>query len=416
MRNRKLLTLVAFAALTACATGPVAITYDEASAFERSLLAQETVAPKRPELLFVQPVNKSEDCKLPTSQDQLNRPNFRAFWDGGCKDGFAFGLGRDIAISDTHHVEEITIHDGTGDNWSQPAVTFDFVNSMVAYGIGGKEFPERTVLLEKMDNSLSGFNALQTLSVVDKLGNSYVVQSSAFNPERVFFLSENNGAIIYKFTDLSAAPAISPDALVFSTELVDPRTNKSGGVGGAVFANGTAKHYKFVDGKIEQTSLPSAYTDHLIGKFEKIWAATSNVGVTLQSAGQIEREYLYKACNGEREIEGMDNATYSKICTWRDQFKEPYAEASANYQQQLQTMRQQAATAEQQRQIQQLIVLQQQLVQQQRSQQTRSELNQSTQQILEGVRSRPAPQVAPLLPPGGDKVICSTIGSITTCR
>lgn len=416
MKNRALFVLGAFAALAACATGPSAISYDEAAAFERSLLARKTVTPKRPEPLFVQPVNKSEDCKLPTTQDQLDRTNFRAFWDGECKDGFAFGLGRDIAISDTHHVEEITIHDGTGDNWSKPAVTFDFVNSIVAYGIGGKEFPERTVLLEKMDNSLSGFNALQTLSVVDELGNSYVVQSSAFSPERVFFLSGNNGAIIYKFTDLSAAPAISPDALVFSTELVDPRTNTSGGVGGAIFANGTAKHYKFVDGQIEQTSLPSAYTDHLIGKFEKIWAATSNVGVTLQSVGQIEREYLYTACNGEREIEGLDNATYFKICTWRDQFKEPYAEASAAYQQQLQTMRQQAATAEQQRQVQQLIALQQQLVQQQRSQQTRSELNQATQQILEGVRSRPAPQVAPLLPPGGDKVICNTIGSITICR
>ena len=120
MKNLKQFTLAAYVALAACATGPQAITYEEASAFERSLLARETAPPERPELLFVQPVNKTESCKLPTSQGQLDRPNFRAFWDGECKDGFAFGLGRDIAISDTHHVEEITIHDGTGDNWSQP--------------------------------------------------------------------------------------------------------------------------------------------------------------------------------------------------------------------------------------------------------------------------------------------------------
>ena len=155
---------------------------------------------------------------------------------------------------------------------------------------------------------------------------------------------------------------------------------------------------------------------YLIEKFQRIWTATSNVGETLQSAGQIEREYLYKACNGDREIEGLDNATYSKICTWREQFQEPYAEASATYQQKLQTLRQQAATAEQQRQIQQLIALQQQLVQQQRGQQIRSELNQTTQQILEGVRNTPGPQVAPILPPGGDKVICTTVGRVTTCR
>lgn len=367
MSIRRLLPIFSVVVIAACASGPKEMTYDEASTFERSLLSRETAAAERPTVLFVQPSNKIEDCKLPTTQDQIDRPNFQAYWDGKCRNGFAYGLGRDIAISDTHHYEEITVHTGTDDNWSQPAVTIDFANSQVAYRVGGKKFPKRTVLIQNMETSLSGFNSTVTLYEVDEKGNSYVVQTSEFNPTKLYFLTENNGAITYKFTDLSTAPAITPDALVFSSELLDPKTNASGGVGVVVFANGTARHYRVVNGQPEPTSLPKAYTDHLAEKFNQIRSATTNAGAKLQSAAQIEREYLYKACDGEREIEGLDQTTYSKICTWRDQFKEPYAQASAAYQQRLQTMRQQAATAVQQRQIQQLIELQQQMAQQQRS-------------------------------------------------
>ena len=134
MKMRKLSYLVSIASVVACATSayagskPKAINYQEASEFERSLLARPAAAPPPPEKLYVQPANKTEPCKLPTTRDQLERPNFRAYWDGECRNGFAFGLGRDIAMSDTHHVEEITIHDGTGGDWSAPRVDYDFVN------------------------------------------------------------------------------------------------------------------------------------------------------------------------------------------------------------------------------------------------------------------------------------------------
>jgi len=126
-----------FIAGCASSGGPRMISYEEASEFENSLRAREK-APISLDRVFTQPVNKTEPCKLPSSPDQLARDNFRAYWDGDCKNGFAYGLGRDIAISDTHHYEEITIHDGTGDNWSQPRVFYDFVNNFVRYAVGGE--------------------------------------------------------------------------------------------------------------------------------------------------------------------------------------------------------------------------------------------------------------------------------------
>lgn len=93
--------------LTACATGPRKVSMAEAMVPGNQLLSTTTkkqLAPLQPEKLYTQPVNKTEPCKLPTDKSQLERNNFRAYWDGTCKNGYAYGLGRDIALSDTHHL------------------------------------------------------------------------------------------------------------------------------------------------------------------------------------------------------------------------------------------------------------------------------------------------------------------------
>lgn len=429
MNMQKLLPLAAFAVLAGYATPgqsaskPKSISHKEASAFELSLLARESAAPKAPEKVYAQPANKVEACRVPTTQDQLGRPNFRAYWDGECKNGFAFGLGRDIAISYTHHVEEITIHDGSGDNWSQPRVAYDYVNNVVSYAVGGSQFPAQTVLAEKMDNPVSGFNAIQTLSVVDELGKAFAIQSSPFNPKRIYLNTRTDGSILFRFSDNSAAPVTDHNAVIFAAEILDPKSNTRGGVAIARYANGAVQHFKIVNGATVPIKLPTTYTDHFQAKYQEISDATSRASNILQRAQQIEREYLFKACNGKSSINGLDNANYTKICTWRDQFKEPYATASANYQRQLEGLKQQAATSEQQRQIQQQIALQQQMLQQQRNQQAwnalsqaNQQLQQQTQQTMQTVNSWQAPQVQPITPPGGNKVICNTIGSIITCR
>lgn len=429
MKMGKLSCLVSIAGVVACATSayaaskPKAISYQDASEFERSLLARTAVLPSPPEKLYVQPANKTEPCKLPTTRDQLERSNFRAYWDGECRNGFAFGLGRDIAMSDTHHVEEITIQDGTGGDWSAPRVDYDYVNNMVVYAVGGSQFPAVTQLAEEMVNSINGFNALQTLSVIDGQGNGYFIQSAAFNPQRNFLLTQNYDALAFKFSDNSTAPVVNPNAATFAIEIIDPKTNTPGGISVARYANGAVGHFKLVNGKPEPVRLPTAYTEHLQAKYQEIATATASASATLQRAQQIEREYLYKACNGKGTVRGLDQADYTKICTWRDQFKEPYALASANYQRQLESLQQRAASAEQQRQIQQQIAMQQYIVQQQRNQeawnginQTNRQLQQQTQQTLQGIQGWQAPQVQPIIPPGGDKIICNTIGTIITCR
>jgi hypothetical protein len=218
-------------------------------------------------------------------------------------------------------------------------------------------------------------------------------------------------------------PTTDPNPAIFTAEVVDPQSSMARGFGFGRVASGSIYHVKIENGAYENISLPDAYINHLWAKYQAILTASSAANAKLQQAQQIEREYLFKACDGKSGIDGLDNATYTKICTWREQFREPYAIAAANYQRQLETLRQQAATADQQRQIQQQIALQQQMLRQQQDQQVWNRLNQTSQQlqqqtdqILGGITNRQAPQVQQPTTSNGEVVVCNSVGSIVICR
>ncbi len=425
MNSNIFFSFAAIVVISGCATsgGPRQLSYEEASAFENSLRERSTQLPTYGDF-FTQPVNKAEPCKLPSSKDQMERPNFRAYWDGDCRNGFAFGIGRDIAMSDTHHYEEITIHDGTGDNWSNPSVFFDFVNNLVRYRVGGEKFPAHAQLQEQFIQSYDGLSVEQTIAVADEYGNVSIVNSWPFDTQRHYRSTDVHRNYELRFSDNTAAPVVGHNSQVFVVEFIDPHSNAKGGVAIARFANGQVGHFKIVNGEpVEKVVLPAEYVSHIENVYQSVRNNTASAASRLQTAQQIEREYLYRVCNGQGSIVGLSQDAYTKVCTWRDQFKTSYALASERFQKQLESMRAQAATADQQRQAQQQIALQQDMLQQQQSQQawnqlsqTTQQLRQTSQQILQNVMSWQAPQVQPLTRPGQNRFVCRTIGSITTCN
>lgn len=420
--------------MTGCAStaqrGPTArtINYEEATAFERGLRNSQLPSIERPKFThFVQPTNKKEPCKVPSSQDQMDRNNFRAFWDGGCKDGYAFGLGRDIAISDTHHTEEITIHNGTGNNIDSPAVLYDFVNNRALYRAPADKFPASSWMKEEIQNSESGFFVSYTTGVTDESGNSSIAINSPLRPTRILVNDRRN--VAYRFTDNSGFPAVDLGAASFSAETIDPRTQVAGGVVIVRHFSGEVRHLKLGGASPETVVLPPEYTNELSGKIKSVQDALAPAQSNLERVRQMEREYLYLACNGKHSIDGLDNQIATKICTWRGQFKAPYEKALAKYTSDMEGLKQKAEAATQQRLAQQQIDVQQKRLQQQQTQlevqQITNALNQfglqmqnSNQQMLNNVINQPAPQVnfTPFTAPGGNSIRCVTVGSVTNCR
>jgi hypothetical protein len=400
------------------------VKYSEAVAFEQSL-GDLAAMPSPPDRIYVQPLNKNEPCKLPTSKEQLERTNFRAYWDGKCRDGYAYGLGRDIAISDTHHYEEITIHNGKGDNFNAPAVNYDFVNNSVVYRMGSESFPAHSMFGEYIQNDYNSFNVMYSAGILDAEGNALITQGSPFNPTRV--LINDNRRIVYKFTDNTSAPIVNPSAPIFVAETLDSKSKRPGGFSIVRYGNGQIRHFKVENGQFEPVSLPEEYLSIVNRKYHEVTLAYREASSKIESARKMEREYLHMACDGGYEFDGVDLEISSKICTWRNQFKEPFNDALAKYNIELEDQKRTAQSIEQQQKYQEQIALQQSIIDQQRSQQAFQEsmnalsdlgkqMQNSGMQMQQYFLNQPPPQVAPLSLPGSNQINCVNVGLVTNCR
>ena len=432
MRSVKLVALGSVLMAGCATTGQQAPTaralnYEEATAFERGLKSSvpAELSRQRP-THFVQPANKKENCKLPTTQDQIDRRNFRAYWDGQCKDGYAFGLGRDIAISDTHHTEEITIHNGTGDNIGSPSVGYDLVNAKVQYYAPTGKFPAASWMNEEIYNNGPNFFVSFTTGVTDESGNSSIAVNSPLRPTRQ--LISDRRSVAYRFTDNSRLPAVDPLAVSFSAETLDPKTKLPGGVAIIRHANGQVRHLKLTGSTPEAVTLPADYVNGLIRTQKTTQDALTRAHSDLERARQIEREYLYLACNGKHTIDGLEVEIATKLCNWRSQFKDPYEKSLAKYTSEIESLRLRVEAAAQQRLAQQQTDLQQRRLQQQQSQAEIQQISNALgqfglqmqnygQQMLNSVSSQPVPQVnfAPFAPQGNNSVRCVTVGIVTNC-
>lgn len=422
------LTLFSIVILSAgCATTNSqfrSVKYSEVIEFEQSLRALADM-PSPPEKLYVQPLNKSEPCKLPTSKEQQERKNFKAYWDGQCKNGYAYGLGRDIAISDTHHYEEITIHDGNGDNFNAPRVFYDFVNNSVVYRMGSETFPAHSMFGEYIQNDYNGFNVMYSTGTLGVEGNALITQGSPFNPGRV--LINDDRRIVYKFSDNTSAPIVNPSAPIFVAETLDSKSKRPGGFSIVRYGNGQIRHFKVKDGQFEPVSLPEEYLALVNKKYNEVTLAYREASSKIESARRMEREYLHMACSGNYKIDGLNVEISSKICSWRSQFQEPFNDALAKYNLMLEEQKRTAQSIEQQQKYQEQIALQQRIIDQQRSQQAfqdsmnalsdlGKQMQNSGMQMQQYFLNQSPPQVAPLSLPGSNQVNCVNVGSVTNCR
>lgn len=405
--------------VTGCETNGIRnISFEEAAAFESLLLARDRQAIEQPEKLFTQPVNKTEPCKLPTSQDQLDRKNFRAYWDGDCKNGFAYGLGRDIAISDTHHYEEITIHNGSDQlTVNRPYVFYDFVNTSTDYGVEGKSYSARSGMYRRIENNQENFNVRNLLYLTDEFGNVFFGELSPFDP--IKYYGKRQGNVTYQLTDFTDQPSASNFASRL-VEILDNKTGVAGGVRIIRFKDGSVNHERLdSNGQVvERIIIPQDYLNHLQSKLTEIDEAIAAANISVQNAQQMEREYLYMACSGKHSIKGLDNEAATKICTWGNQFKNSYATASANYQRRLENMRQQAAIDERQLQIQRQIMYQQAQAQAEGNRRAMTDLGQAFQDAAENMRrnTEALRDTEKSLYPANTNTTClNTLGGVVHC-
>lgn len=112
-------------------------------------------------ITWLQPENKKESCKIfdqhPLSETGVTE---RVLWDGNCKDGYAFGLGREFLVKDTGSVSAVATYVG-GD--ARPTYHSQSAYSTKSFAYGE---PERGMsAIARTGNISTSENYMQALTV-----------------------------------------------------------------------------------------------------------------------------------------------------------------------------------------------------------------------------------------------------------
>lgn len=425
----RLTALSALLVLAGCGSLPQqlkTIGPEEADAFEKAATAQWKASDRgqqaRPEPIYAQPLNKTEPCKLPTTSDQLTRSNLKVYWDGECKNGFANGLGRDIAISDTHHYEEIAYHHGTGqpqagDSWA----FFDFAAKAAVY--------RRLVS--------NNHEPVQVTEVFrpDERGNPYTVVKRRIEGNAVYEVNRipeltlpvtivyAGDGLFYKHTDWTNVPH-APYAGTF--EVFEMQSRRQSPWTLVADKAGQLHGFETQGGQRQKVNLPEEYAKRILDKAREVQATEHQMDDAYAHAKSMEREYLYGVCENNRQSPGIPQETYTKICSLMKDNEGAKHTALATY----------AAAAE--KQAQQAAQQAAQLAARQEGQRTEAarqrseaastlnsalaEFNRSMSQMRENAEqmNRSFEATSPSVPsfgPRSNRVLnCMNIGGITTCR
>lgn len=259
---------------------------------------------------WVQPVNKKEKCKIYLGYDKANAEkalNADYYWDGACRDGFAYGIGREFTRSDGAVTEDLAEYKNPG---QEPTYYYhkDKLQGMSVTGIFNSQVNTGQGYIYQ-ENS-SGFNYVQVAGVEDKEQN--VTYLSTYDPITTTsrYVKQYPGfAYAFDFNSLNGTGT----AYLMNTRTNEPAPyaylyNNQGAHQGLRKAAPTAQ--------VENVTLPESYWHRLMAVKQEIDAQLNQSTLTgrVNRGEMIKKEYIAKKCSARAAAPFASWPDYFDIC------------------------------------------------------------------------------------------------------
>ncbi len=412
-------------AVMGCATNKSGIsrtiTEQEAFAFEDAqktgwkpkVRDYDAMVPK----VFAQPLNKKEDCLVPMSETYTKAPNFKSYWDGSCKDGFAYGLGRDIMRSDTAEVDAVTVYEAGARNvYGKNIYAIVFHERTVgSFAFGPAEQPYMSVMKEAI--TAEGFLRELVYFPTSDDTSSTTVTALLGTKYPTAFIRQKQGLNLYAINWQENSPT---SAIKYDIRPVDSVKNTK-----SPYLSGLLKTNVFVTlsdtgGQQSSVNVPDSYRAHLERLVNDAFIGKARGEDSLIKVEQMQTRYFEKACIAT-ETNGIPVDIYRQACKFKATLAESLnaavsayntssAEAIEQQQRKAQaafnTLQLQAAKRAQQAANAQSLADQ--------LSQTANELNRSATAAAQQAAQFPQPQV--WQPPQKQTTTCIRTGNVVHCR
>jgi hypothetical protein len=412
------LLLTTSALLSGCGTllGKPMVADEDALKFVRDFDEAEKKAAQtteKPQALvkWVQAANKKEACKIyigyyDPKDDMTLDPKFKLYWDGECKDGYAYGLGREFAKGNMLDMESLAEYTG---GQVKPTYYLDIDKLINKQMIGDVENNKAAIItVEKKGLD----TAYETLLLIEKNGVVYGLSTTSAYETSSLFKQIGATGTAYRHTKY----ATSEDK--YTTEV----EKKPVGYTIVRYKNGAVKH---VDARtLQEVVLPQSYLNAFQRNISEAESAIQEIKPSLQLAENKKAYYKSLICKDSVKVDFMPDSEYKMICT-PDEYLTPFMPAIKETRAKYEKKKLEYLAAEQQQQ--QLELQRQAQVAQAKAisdQQTSLQLQQLNQnlfnnnmQMLNKIQNsnnsfiQPIPSYAPSKP-----INCYQIGNITQCR
>lgn len=271
---------------------------------------------------WIQPKNKKEPCKIFVSyldEDYTKDDSYKLFWDGGCKNGYAHGLGREIEKADLINRWQIGIYrngkpNGYGMQYNN---LHDIViEGEMNYDENKLDYQVHRKVFEKNGdvNIIYRSGAMGT----PLLPNLYIETSPFWNNTLVSKKTYPN--FYYQFRDFTKNDLSQLD---FGFEIINSKTNQRDGWGYEKFKNQKIVNGEYIDGKpYREMGIPSNFLEETYKKYmtkadsiiNEIRIANNKALEAQEHAQLIKKQYINKICKDSVRVSFMDNDEYKVVC------------------------------------------------------------------------------------------------------
>ncbi len=329
-----------------------AVSEEEAFAQERQFLAEyqanKALYQDAKAEAWVQPVNKKEQCRIYLGYDKSNQEkalNTEYYWDGACKEGFAYGIGREFVRSDDAVTEDLAEYKAPG---QEPTYYYhkDKLTGFTATGISNSQ--KTAIQGFTYGENGSDFKYMQVASVVDR--EQYINYLIYQDPIAGIVRKGKeypNFAFVFEFNQLNNQGG----AYLLNKKINEPApygffiTSNTGSYRGVRKASFTAQP--------EAVILPESYWAEFVRVLTEIEKQLNDATLTrsVNRADMIKKEYIAQKCHTKAAAPFASWPDYFDICH-EDKF---LAEVAKKVSAKIEERNAQMAALAQQRQQQALI-------------------------------------------------------------
>ena len=309
--------LVMSAFFSGCATTTPTIPTvndNEAIKYENEYLSEYESLKKNfsnsPTIKWVQPSNKNEPCKvyvgIDPNKDKTVDENYKIFWDGDCKDGYAYGLGREFERGTVLNMEALAIYQGASIKPQYYIQKYNLDNKTQEGDISNSYFVETTITDENFNfniNYVSGFMGSSTQPF------RLITYSSPFDDNIV--LQKDYPNFSYRMLDMSNNEF---EQRKFQFEMRGSN-GKQNYYGFTTPKYGQTASGEVIDGKIiRRVQLPESYFTKIGQIFNEVLQASEKAKKAQKESLIVKKQYINKICKDSVRVSFIDNSEYKSIC------------------------------------------------------------------------------------------------------